>query len=198
MNREFATPNALQRTAPPSLSWGRSPKEPKPTPFLMRCTRFLIVAALLSVWEVACSSHQQRPEKLLPAVSSWADTGLSHNLADLLKRIEGGDMKAWSEFAAYVDGGLDGEHSETYSMACGELARRDPTIFLRRHLLGDPHALRVGKLAYGWIGMEGRHTMNWLHESRLQLASDLRERRLIENYISALYSVLASIDRRYR
>ncbi len=157
-----------------------------------------MLTASLSVWEVACSSPQQRPEKLLPSVSSWADTGLSRNLAILLKRIEGGDMKAWSEFAAYDDGGLDGEHSETYSMACGELARRDPTIFLRRHLLGDTRALRVGKRAYGWIGTEGRHTMNWLHQSRLQLASGPEERRLIEDYISALHSVLASIERKYR
>ena len=96
-------------------------------------------------------------------------------------------MKAWSEFASYTDGGLlDGESSSTYSIACGALATRDPTIFLRRYLHGDPRALKVGKRAYDSIGTEGRHTMDWLHQSRLQLASDPRERRLIEKYISAL------------
>ena len=148
--------------------------------------------------EVACRSHQQRPEKLGPALSTWADTGLSRGLADLLKRIEAGDMKAWFEFAAYVDAGLSGEYSETYSMACGELARRDPTIFLRRHLMGDQKAIRVGKRAYGWIGMEGRHTMNWLNASRLQLAVTPQERQLIEEYIGELHGVLDSIDKKYR
>ena len=107
-------------------------------------------------------------------------------------------MKAWSMFAAYADAGLSGEHAETYATVCAELARRDPTIFLRRHLLGDPRALKVGKLAYGWIGPKGRHTLDWLHKSRLQLASDPRERRLIEEYISALHSVLDSIDPKYQ
>jgi len=93
---------------------------------------------------------------------------------------------------------FDGEVSEIYSIACGEVARRDPTLFLRRYLLGDSKALPVGKRAYGWIGREGRHTMDWLHESRLQLAGSPQERRMIEDYISALHSVLASIDRKHR
>ena len=107
-------------------------------------------------------------------------------------------MKAWKQFAAYELAGLDGEHSETYSMACGDLARRDPTIFLRRHLCGDRTAAAVGKRAYGWIGTGGRHTMNWLHESRLALATTETERQRIKSYIAVLQSVLDSIDRRYR
>jgi hypothetical protein len=119
-------------------------------------------------------------------------------LADLIDRIEEGDMEAWQQFAAYELAGLDGEHSETYSMACAELARRDPTIFLRRHLHGDRTAVAVGKRAYGWIGTGGRHTMNWLLKSRLALATTEAERESIERYIAALQSVVDSIDRRYR
>ena len=145
-----------------------------------------------------CSATSDRPEEYRASIRTWADTGFSRNLADLIVRIEGGDMEAWQRFAAYELAGLAGEHSETYSMACGELARRDPTIFLRRHLCGDRTAAAVGKRAYGWIGTGGRHTMNWLHESRLALATTEAERQLIKSYIAVLQSVLDSIDRRYR
>jgi hypothetical protein len=107
-------------------------------------------------------------------------------------------MKAWDSFTAYQNGRLDGEYAETYDTACGELARRDPTLFLRRHLMGDRRAIPTGKLAYGWIGTEGRHTMNWLHESRLHLANDREERRKIKEYIAALSTVLSSIAKEYR
>jgi hypothetical protein len=145
-----------------------------------------------------CSATPDRPEEFRASLRTWADTGLSRNLADLIDRIEGGDIEAWQRFAAYELAGLDGEHSETYSMACGELARRDPTIFLRRHLRGDRTAVLVGKRAYGWIGTGGRHIMNWLHKSRLALAATETERESIKIYISALHTVLDSIDRRYR
>ena len=107
-------------------------------------------------------------------------------------------MKAWDSFAAYDTRDLDGEHAFIYETACGELARRDPTIFLRRHLMSDARAIPIGKRAYGWIGQEGRHTMNWLNESRLQLAIDRKERQNINEYISALHTVLQSIKKEHR
>ncbi len=166
----------------------------------MRCTLFLslLPAAAFSVCLAACRTLHPPREKPFPPLSTWTNSGFASDLAALLSRIEKGDMKAWHHFASYLDGAPDGEYSETYSMACGELARRDPTIFLRRHLLGDLRALRVGGRAYGAIGPEGRRTMEWLNEARLQLATDTHERRLIREYISALHSVLDSIDRRYR
>jgi hypothetical protein len=107
-------------------------------------------------------------------------------------------MKAWDSFTAYQESHLDGEYAETYDTACGELARRDPTIFLRRHLMGDRRAIDTGKRAYGWIGTAGRHTMNWLNDSRLQLSDNREERRKIKEYIAALHTVLRSIEKQYR
>jgi hypothetical protein len=164
------------------------------TPFAMR----LLMCLAVILGSVGCTATRDRPEEFRASLRTWADTRLSRNLADLIDRIERGDMKAWQRFAAYELAGLDGEHSETYSMACGELARRDPTIFLRRHLCGDQTAAAVGKRAYGWIGTGGRHAMNWLHESRLALATTEAERQRIKSYIAVLQSVLESIDRRYR
>jgi hypothetical protein len=158
---------------------------------LLSCLAVILCSA-------GCSAIPDGTNEFRSSLRTWADTRLSHSLADLIDRIEGGDMEAWQRFAAYELAGLDGEHSETYSMACGELARRDPTIFLRRHLRGDRTAAAVGKRAYGWIGTGGRHTMNWLHESRLALATTEAERQSIKRYIAALQTVLDSINRRYR
>jgi len=159
----------------------------------------LLITTLTLPLLVACStSTTHRSDHQMASVISWADTKFSKHLATLLQRIERGDMCAWTEFAAHVNSGLDSERSETYSMACGELARRDPTIFLRRHLMGDPLASAVGTRAYGWVGVGGRNLMNWLHRSRLQLAADQRERQLICDYVEAVESILPSIDRRYR
>ena len=157
-----------------------------------------IAISLSTLGFVSCKGDHRQPEKLSPSVRSWADRDLSHKLADLLDEIERGNMNAWDAFKAYETAGLDGESSEAFSTACGELARRDPTIFLRRHLMGDAMGSPVGKRAYGWIGTGGRHAMNWLHDSRLQLATDPEERRKIEEYISALRSVLESIDKEYQ
>ena len=159
-----------------------------------------IAAPILCMCIVSCNSTAPRPEpeKITASVSNWGDTWLARDLEGLLVRIERGDMKAWDSFTAYETAHLSGEHAETYETACGELARRDPTIFLRRHLMGDRRAIPTGKRAYGWIGTEGRHTMNWLHESRLELANDQEERRKIKEYIAALHTVLSSIDKKYR
>lgn len=64
--------------------------------------------------------------------------------------------------------------------------------------MGDKQAIAVGRRAYGWIGTQGRHIMNWLHTSRLQLAKDKSERRKIEEYIEALRSELKWIAKEYR
>ena len=154
---------------------------------------------VLCVCVASCSSTTPRPEpeKIAASVRNFGGTTLARDLEDLLCRIERGDMKAWDLFTAYPTAHLSGEHAETYDTACGELARRDPTIFLRRHLMGDRRAIPTGKRAYGWIGTEGRHTMNWLHESRLQLANDREERRKIEEYVAALHSVLSAIDKKW-
>lgn len=164
------------------------------TPSTMR----LLMCLAVFLGAAGCRATRDRPEELRPSIRTWADTGLSRNLADLIVQIEAGDMKAWQRFAAYELAGLDGEHSVTYSMACGEIARRDPTLFLRRHLCGDRTAAAVGKRAYGWIGKGGRQTMNWLHASRLALATTESERQRVESYVATLQSVLNSIDRRYR
>jgi hypothetical protein len=158
----------------------------------------LLICFVVTLASIGCSSRPDRPEKFRSSLRTWADTSLARNLVDLIERIESGDMVAWQRFTAHEVAGLSGEHALTYSMACGELARRDPTIFLRRHLQGDQRAMAVGKRAYGWIGPGGRHTMNWLHESRLALSTTAAERQSIESYIAALQTVLQSIDRRYR
>ena len=171
------------------FTFGKSIESP-----VMRILRCIIVILALS----GCSTTSTSQKDFGASLRNWVDSPLSRNLANLIDRIEGGDMRAWQRFSAYEVAGLDGEHSETYSMACGELARRDPTIFLRRYLHGDARAVAVGKRAYGWVGTEGRHVMNWLHDSRLALATTEAERKKIERYIAELNTVLESIDLPYR
>lgn len=164
----------------------------------MSTTLRLLFVLVASAGSVQCTVPCAGQERLPASVRSWADTSFSRNLADLIDLIEKGDLDAWQQFAGYVQTGLDGERSETYSMACAELARRDPTLFLRHHLDGDAKAVAVGKRAFGGVGSQGRHVMNWLHESRLALAETKTERHKIESYIASLQTVLESIDRRYR
>jgi hypothetical protein len=163
---------------------------------LMQCKWTLILVATLPCLEAACSIQTVKREELLPSLRNGP--GISTTLVPLLVRIEKGDIKAWVVFAAFLDDpSIDGERSLTYSRACAELVRRDPTFLLRRHLLGDPAAVRVAKRAYGYIGMNGRHALNWIHASRLQLARTEQERQRIEEYIIEVQAVLASIDRKY-
>jgi hypothetical protein len=77
----------------------------------------------------------------------------------LIERIEAGEESAWTEFKR-VGSNLDGEYSQTYSVACSELLRRDPTFFLRRYLAGDTEAIVQGRKGYGWSGDQGRSLMD--------------------------------------
>lgn len=171
--------------------------------------RFEIAAAILCA--CACLTSCTTAPSALPTVPSppppagddrvssviwFTDGPQSRRLLALIQRIERGDMQAWD---AFIDEGkgVDGVYGETYAMACGELATRDPTIFLRRHLMGDKRALELGKTAYGWAGTGGRHVMNWLNVARLHLATDREEKRRIKEYMRALQGELKTIEKKY-
>ena len=158
----------------------------------------ILLCLVLILASSGCSLTSGDREEFGVSLRSWVDSPFSRKLTDLIDHIESGDKVAWQTFSSYTSAGLDGEYSETYSMACSELARRDPTIFLRKHLYGDERAIAVGKRAYGWIGTKGRHVMNWLHDSRLALATTEEERKKIQRYIAELHTVLDSIEPRYR
>lgn len=147
----------------------------------MRYTLLLTVAILCSG---CATSHKENPY--------WSYGLQEHNYGEfanrlriLIIRIESGDRSAWERFVSYVNSeGLDGEYSETYSVACADLARRDPTIYLRHFMNGEERALVCGKRAYGSIGFRGRSLLDDVYASRLYLAKEPAERRKILAFTS--------------
>ena len=108
-------------------------------------------------------------------------------MAEYVRKAGEGDVTAWHKFSKLSeDTILDGENSVTYSIACAELARRDPAIFLRRHINGDKYAIVLAERAFGWLGHEGRSAINWHHFTRLRLAADPIERKVIQDFIDGL------------
>ena len=99
-----------------------------------------------------------------------------------VREIELGSGRAWEDFLKNGED-LDGEYSQTYSVACSELLRRDPTVCLRKFLQGDSRALVVGKKGFGWSGRKGRELLEELYTRRLYICSDDRERNLVVRFI---------------
>ena len=93
------------------------------------------------------------------------------------------DFNAWKAFAS-LGSGLDGEHSQTYSIACAELARRDPTFYLRRYLIGDHSAILCAKKAYSWSGTRGRSVLDAVYAERLYIATNPQENKAIKTFIT--------------
>jgi len=119
------------------------------------------------------------------AVRQYVDSPFARRLAILISKIERGDLASWQEFASYayrLDGG--GEYAETYGVACAELARHDPTLFLRSYLAGDDDALFCGWSAHHWSSQVARRRMAAICAQRLATASDAGERRKIKDFVS--------------
>lgn len=99
----------------------------------------------------------------------YTNSPFSQRLAGLIDRIERGDSDAWAEFKRQGKD-LDGEYSQTFSVACAELVTRDPTFFLRRYLAGDSSVIPFAKRANGWVGQDGRDLLNAVYDRRGAIA----------------------------
>jgi hypothetical protein len=116
------------------------------------------------------------------STTRYVSSGYSKHLTKLLERIDAGDDVAWSEFKK-AGKDVDGEHSQTYSVACSELLRRDPTFFLRKYLFGDDESIECGRLGYEWSGDQGRLLMDEIYARRLYIADSKVERDKIMRFI---------------
>lgn len=114
----------------------------------------------------------------------------SEYLTRLLDRIERGDLAAWREFAR-AGYKYDGEYLETYWVACAELARRDPTFFLRRDLDHDRWAVHWGRCAYQYSDHKSRRRLDAIYAERIYIADNPGERREIEAFIRATTGAVA-------
>jgi hypothetical protein len=131
-----------------------------------------------------CAATRDEARYYSSTAARYVGGSFSKRLTVLEEKIDGGDLAAWREFASYADK-VDGESAETYAVACSELARRDPTFFLRRYLAGDAIALRGGREAFGWSGDRERRLLTAVYAERLYIASTRRERQKIRAFISA-------------
>ena len=151
----------------------------------MRYFHCIIPACALLL--LGSSTSQGSEPKWTASVAEYSTSKFSLSLHSLLIRIERGDRSAWREFLKYgrnPDGTpLDGEYSQTYSVALADLAARDPTFYLRRYLNGDRAAIQMGHTAYGWAGEGGRRVLDGAYSQRLRLAGNAKERSRIQTFI---------------
>lgn len=118
------------------------------------------------------------------SVSRYVGSEFSKGLAALVTKIEGGNSDAWMRFKEELESpNLDGERSQTFSVACAEISRRDPTFFLRMYLLGDKVALKCAQRAYGYTDAEGRAIMDQILSRRLYIAEAESEKAAIKRFI---------------
>lgn len=118
-------------------------------------------------------------------------------LREYVLAIERGDGAAWPRFAGFVragEPGLDGEHAETYGVACAEIFRRDPTFFLRRYLAHDEpeYALACARRGFAWLPSGFRKVLVKVHRSRLELAveeGEDEERQQIARFLNVALGV---------
>ena len=96
--------------------------------------------------------------------------------------MERGVPEGWRDFSR-LSNRVDGEYGATFAVACAYAARRDPTLFLRRHLAGDQSAVRCGRKAYGWSDAAYRRVLDAVYRYRLLEAKSPHERRKIQQFI---------------
>ena len=147
---------------------------------MMWCSVFLLFLLC-----IGCGSKLERDDTVYwtsTAARYASESPFSMRLDRCVREIEGGSGKAWENFIKYGEG-LDGEHSQIYSVACSELMRRDPTVCLRKFLQGDSRALKVGKKGFGWSGSRGREILEEVYSRRLYICSDKKERNLVGRFI---------------
>jgi hypothetical protein len=135
---------------------------------------------LLVVTAATCSAGQLKPA-MRPI--EWGEGQQGIVLERQIAVIEASAPDAWREFRTGHDT-LGAHRSETFSVACAYLIRRDPTFFLRRHLTGDRYAIPCGKRAYGWSGKEYRRVLDSVYRFRLLEARSPIERHKIEQFIT--------------
>jgi hypothetical protein len=126
-----------------------------------------------------CGTHQ---EPLFSTIR-YANSSFAHRLTSLIDRIEGGDLAAWESFKS-SGVGLDGEYSQTYSIACAELVTRDPTFFLRLYLRDDASVIPYAYEAYAWSGDAGRTVLDQIYDRRLRIEGSSDRRVRIEKFVN--------------
>jgi hypothetical protein len=138
--------------------------------------RFLLIILV----PFACSAGQLKPT-LRP--TEWGEGQQGVILERQIAGIEASAPAIWREFRTGAD--TRGAHtSETFSVACAYLIRRDPTFFLRRYLSGDAYAIPCGKRAYGWSGKQYQRVLDSVYRFRLLEAKLPTERQKIEQFIA--------------
>jgi len=157
---------------------------------IMRTAPFVgLICSLL--FQCGCTSfYSYQPLTTAQFVSS----PLATNLIRLLDRIEHGDAAAWRSFRSYR-GQLDGEHGETYSVACAELWCRDPAFYLRQYLdhPDDPEVLHVAAKGYAWSA-QFKSTIDRFLFARLNSAPTITERQRIQSFIGTVTARKFSAD----
>jgi hypothetical protein len=143
----------------------------------MKFIRLLVIC--VSFLTIGCTSARMAGRSWSP--KEYVDSRFSRNLEADIAAIENSEPRGWRSLASHAYE-VDGEYAETFATACSYLARRDPTLFLRRHLAGDPDALFCAWIAYNW-NSDYRPVFDSIYSIRLLEARSSGERKKIERFI---------------
>lgn len=142
---------------------------------MMRATTSCLISLMLAACHVEAVKPSLSPRQ-------FTDSRLARNLEADITAIETSEPAGWRDLASHAHR-LDGEYAETFAVACAHLLRRDPTVFLRRHLAGDSNAMFCGWAAYGRAG-NYCSIVDALYEQRLREARSEAERESIKQFIA--------------
>ena len=136
--------------------------------------RYVAVAASL-----LCYGCDQPRRSMSPA--EYGEGSMGDRLQRDVSLIEASVPNGWRDFSGTCEG-LDAAKGENFDVACSYLVRRDPTLFLRRFLAGDPSAICCGRAAYK--NLQYRHVLDQVYRWRLLEASSEKERQKIRHFIA--------------
>ena len=138
---------------------------------------------LVLITAVALSGCTGGARKAATAPTYFASGNFARGLEADIAAMERSVPNQWRDFSR-LSHRVDGEYGATFAVACAYAARRDPTLFLRRHLADDPAALRCGRNAYGWSGDAYRRVLDAVYRYRLLEAKSPHERKKIQQFIT--------------
>lgn len=139
------------------------------------------ILCLIPCFLLLCYPHEAKSREAPYSTLSYANSGLSRRLTKIIDRIEEGDRRAWNQFKSEGKD-LDGEYSQTYSVACAEILTRDPTFFLRLYLTGDTTVIPYALRGYQWSGDQRRSLLNQIYENRIRIENAPQKKRLIADF----------------
>ena len=148
---------------------------------------------ILSITPLLWNCSTAQPQRSM-SPAEFGGATMASRMQSRIESIERSEPAAWRSLSrpAYF---VDGVYGEIFGITCAHLVRRDPTIFLRRYLAGDPNAACCAWTAYWW-GESYQRVFDEVHRFRLLEARSPQERKRIEAFLALVHEEDRPLPRR--